>query len=500
MKRTILFVAANPRGTERLGLDEECRAIQHELRLTEGRGDFDFHSRWAVDVEELMRCLLELRPAVLHFSGHGARSAADAGHESTGAHREITSPHSAGIVLQDRDSAQYVEHHALAKMIASVREVPRLVVLNACYSAAVADGLRQVVDCIVGVDDAIEDVAARKFAVGLYRAIGYRYAVGEAVKHAAATLCGLQLPGEIVTCHTRRGVESNRLYLSGPQATERPPVGEPSRAAAPIAGELTKPEVAILEPQTRRARDTSPRLTRAPSQPTGSGTWPTAAAPYDLFVSHPAANRATASALYDLLQPDMCVFLAARSLSHSDRREQAISAAQRNSRASVLLISRQADACWYLGDEVTTAIALHRATTGAHRILPVLLGAGIARPRCLSAVEPIVATAGDLSSAAAQLRALGAALPPFTAPWSTAPPERRANGEHVRLYDRLCKLTDAVFEQIVTHAKIDRDSFAPRTASLADRALDIALLAALDPALCRRISTELDRRAPWTRP
>jgi hypothetical protein len=29
--------------------------------------------------------------------------------------------------------------------------------------------------------------------------------------------------------------------------------------------------------------------------------------------------------------------------------------------------------------------------------------------------------------------------------------------------------------------------------------LDIAQLAALDPTLCRRVSAELDRRAPWTR-
>jgi hypothetical protein len=50
----------------------------------------------------------------------------------------------------------------------------------------------------------------------------------------------------------------------------------------------------------------------------------------------------------------------------------------------------------------------------------------------------------------------------------------------------------------VARAKIDRSSFAPRTAALAQRALDIAQLAALDPALCQRVSIELDRHAPWT--
>ncbi|MGH9889279.1 MAG: hypothetical protein ACREBE_27340, partial [bacterium] len=98
------------------------------------------------------------------------------------------------------------------------------------------------------------------------------------------------------------------------------------------------------------------------------------------------------------MQPDLRVFLACRSLSPSDRREQTVAAAHRNSRAAVLLISPQADASWYLGDEFITAIALHRAAPDVHQILPVLLTAGILLPRCLDGIEPIVApAAGDLA-------------------------------------------------------------------------------------------------------
>ena len=221
---------------------------------------------------------------------------------------------------------------------------------------------------------------------------------------------------------------------------------------------------------------------------------------YDLFLAHPPANRATAGALYDLLQPDLRVFLAGRSLSPGDRWEQAIAAAQRNSRAAGLLISPQADASWYLGDECITAISLHRAAPDEHPIVPVLIAAGIPLPRCLAGIEPIIApAAGDLAGVAAQLRQRLAAFPRVAAPWRTPPLDRRANGDHVRLYDRLGQLTDAVFEQIVASATLDRSSFAPRTTTLAQRALDIAQLAALDPRLCQRVSTELDRHAPWTR-
>jgi hypothetical protein len=74
-----------------------------------------------------------------------------------------------------------------------------------------------------------------------------------------------------------------------------------------------------------------------------------------------------------------------------------------------------------------------------------------------------------------------------------------ARCDHFRLHDRLSQLTELTFEQIVVRAGIERASFAPRTALLAERVLDIAQLAALDQTLCRRLAAELDRRAPWTR-
>ncbi|HEX7842267.1 MAG TPA: hypothetical protein VF469_32570 [Kofleriaceae bacterium] len=76
IRHTILYVAANPLDTNRLALDEECAAIERELRMASGRDDFDFRSRWAVSVDELMRHLNELQPTILHFSGHGSTDSA----------------------------------------------------------------------------------------------------------------------------------------------------------------------------------------------------------------------------------------------------------------------------------------------------------------------------------------------------------------------------------------------------------------------------------------
>jgi nucleoside phosphorylase len=216
MKHTILYVAANPLDTDRLALDEECAAIERELRMTTGRDDFDFRSKWAVSVDELMRHLNELQPTVLHFSGHGAKEGAGSSARSRVPQRHISAdvsgPRSAGILLQEGQSSQFVSDRALAKMISSAAPSTRVIVLNACYSAGVAESLRQGVDCVVGMDDAIADTTARSFAVAFYRALGHRRSIGNAFDQAAATL-EAKHPGARPVCATRDGLLADQIFL-----------------------------------------------------------------------------------------------------------------------------------------------------------------------------------------------------------------------------------------------------------------------------------------------
>src|SRR5215510_13988572 len=81
-KHVILFLAANPSGTDRLALDREARSIHVELRRSGYRDRFDFVTRWAAEPLDLLREVRELRPTVVHVSGHGgARMAgADSAH------------------------------------------------------------------------------------------------------------------------------------------------------------------------------------------------------------------------------------------------------------------------------------------------------------------------------------------------------------------------------------------------------------------------------------
>lgn len=166
-RQVIVFFAADSSATSRLALDEECAAVERELRMTAHRDTVEFHTRWAVDIDDIQRSLNELQPTIIHFSGHGAPSDDASG---------------ASIVVRGVDGKpQHLTGNALAELIRTAAPGARLVVLNACYTAAMAEQLCGTVDAVVGMTGAIADRAARAFAVSLYRALGYMCSVGNAV-------------------------------------------------------------------------------------------------------------------------------------------------------------------------------------------------------------------------------------------------------------------------------------------------------------------------------
>ena len=165
----ILFLAANPGDTGRLALDREARAIREELERSHAR-QFAFETRWGVTPLDLLRAVRELRPTVVHFAGRGQRE----------------SPHGL-IVHSDDHRARVVSAAALNRMFGAVGSV-RLVVLNACYSAGVADALVPHVDCVVGMTGAIGEAAARAFAIGFYGALAGDEPVATAVAHGKAAI------------------------------------------------------------------------------------------------------------------------------------------------------------------------------------------------------------------------------------------------------------------------------------------------------------------------
>ncbi len=70
--KTILLLAANPRKTSQLRLDEEVREIDEGLRRANKREQFKLEQKWAVRSRDFYRAILDTQPQIVHFCGHGA--------------------------------------------------------------------------------------------------------------------------------------------------------------------------------------------------------------------------------------------------------------------------------------------------------------------------------------------------------------------------------------------------------------------------------------------
>ncbi|MCG6138308.1 MAG: AAA-like domain-containing protein [Nostoc sp. LLA-1] len=151
--KKILILSANPTNTEKLRLDEEVREIQAGLERAKIREQFEIITKWAVRPDDLRRALLDYEPEIVHFSGHG------------GGNKGLALENNAGQL-------QPVSTESLTRLFKLFQNKIECIVLNACYSEVQAEAIHQQINYVVGMNRAIGDRAAIKFAVGFYDALG----------------------------------------------------------------------------------------------------------------------------------------------------------------------------------------------------------------------------------------------------------------------------------------------------------------------------------------
>ena len=69
--KKILILSANPIDTKRLRFDEEIREIEEGILRAKHRDQFEIKSKLAVRFQDLRRALLDYKPQIVHFIGHG---------------------------------------------------------------------------------------------------------------------------------------------------------------------------------------------------------------------------------------------------------------------------------------------------------------------------------------------------------------------------------------------------------------------------------------------
>ncbi|MEN8445478.1 MAG: pentapeptide repeat-containing protein, partial [Cyanobacteria bacterium J06555_13] len=194
--KSILILAANPKGTTSLRLSEEARDLQTGLERSRYRDYFTIHQRWAVTTTDVRRALLDCKPSIVHFSGHGLGSEILDGKLSSSRKAHAVSETSVeveGLLFENESGqSQLVAAEALADLFSLFSNHVECVVLNACFSEKQANAISFYIPYVVGMRRAIGDQAAIKFSLGFYDAL----LAGESVNFAYRLGCNaIQLEG-----------------------------------------------------------------------------------------------------------------------------------------------------------------------------------------------------------------------------------------------------------------------------------------------------------------
>ena len=168
-KIRILFLSSNPWTTSRILVDEEVREIFERLHEGPCRNRFTLYNHSATRPGDLQRLLLQYRPQIVHFSGHGSKS-----------HRIILGA--------SRGGSKTVDQQGLADVFALYNSHVRLVLLNACFTQSQARSISEVVNYSIGTNRAIGDKVGVAFAGAFYRALGFGRSIRDAFKSAKAEL------------------------------------------------------------------------------------------------------------------------------------------------------------------------------------------------------------------------------------------------------------------------------------------------------------------------
>lgn len=170
----VLYLTANPE--QNLRTDAEVRGVQDQVRRALHRNLITIDYRPAATADDLIAGLNDLRPHVVHFSGHAGDAALLFDNGSV-----------------DAPEGRDVPYSLLARALGATDFPPVLVVLNGCDTLADADVLLESTAVVVATASSISDLAASVFAAKFYSAIAAAQTIDAAVHQGsvAVDLAGL---------------------------------------------------------------------------------------------------------------------------------------------------------------------------------------------------------------------------------------------------------------------------------------------------------------------
>ncbi len=161
----VLYLTASPDRDQPLRVDAEVRKVQEAIRGSVFRDKIKIEYRPAADLNSLLDGLNDLRPQIVHFSGHGNEGgvATDTG--------KVRKP-----------VTKMVSFDLLAKALNATDHPPQVVVLNSCNSSFAGKILVPIAKIVIAMQTSVTDVAATAFAQKFYAAIASGQSVNAAFK------------------------------------------------------------------------------------------------------------------------------------------------------------------------------------------------------------------------------------------------------------------------------------------------------------------------------
>jgi len=168
------------------------------IRSSDHRESIHFYSHWAARPLDLIQKLNEIKPTILHISGHGSDQ------------DEL-------VFQDDQGTTKLISKDAFTQTLAATTGSLRLIFLNSCHSWPQAEAAAKHISAAIGMRDEISDSAAKVFASRFYSAIGFGLDLAKAFNQAKAALMLEGIPEEnIPALSTNEHEQPDEIVLVGP--------------------------------------------------------------------------------------------------------------------------------------------------------------------------------------------------------------------------------------------------------------------------------------------
>ncbi|MBO6769678.1 MAG: CHAT domain-containing protein [Erythrobacter sp.] len=197
---SVLYMFANPDPdpNNHIRPDAEARSVDEAIRGSKYRDNVTFHIKPAAGLKTLFDGLNDHSPEVVHFSGHS---------------------HSGGVFADkgtvDGPATEHLSFELVADALASIDHPPKVAVFNSCYSAASRQKILKSVPVMIGMADAVSDVAAVAFATQFYAALASGNSVRSSFNQGVIAVSAVSLDEkETAKLFERDGFDAGKLTLT----------------------------------------------------------------------------------------------------------------------------------------------------------------------------------------------------------------------------------------------------------------------------------------------